>query len=253
MPTVAKILRYPVKGLSPQELPDVALTPDQALPFDRKYALLQGTATAESGHHEEGWRPKTDFLMLMRHEKLATLHTEFDEATQMLVIHRAGKPVARGRLDQPMGRMLVEQFFAAYMKDAAPGAPKIAEAQGFAFTDTKHQMVSLLNPASVRDIERITRHPVDPNRFRANLWLDDLPAWAEREWVGKTITVGGARMEVLHDITRCAATEVDPATGARDLNVLQALQRGFGHAQCGIYARVTDGGRVAQGDPVTVD
>lgn len=251
--TVATIRRYPVKGLSAQALTAVELTAGRTLPFDRHYALLHGPA-AEVEH--EGWRPKSEFFTLVRNEKLAALETEFDEDTQTLLIRRNGRQVARGRLDQPTGRMLIEQFFAAYMAGAAPGAPKIAQGEGFAFTDTEAPLVSLLNLASVHDIERVTKKPVDPGRFRANLWLDGLAPWAEREWIGRTLTVGGATLEVVKPIGRCAAIDVAPSGtpdgGSRELNLLQALSRGFGHTQCGVYARVVAGGRVAVGDPVVV-
>ncbi len=249
--TVTTIRRYPVKGLSAQDLPTVALTADQPLPFDRCYALLHGTAAEMS---PEAWRPKSEFFTLLRNEKLAALETEFDEDTQTLLIRRNGRQVARGQLDQPMGRMLIEQFFAAYMAGAAPGAPKIVQADGFAYTDVEAPLLSLLNPASVHDIERVTKQPVDPGRLRANLWLDGLPAWAERAWVGHTLTIGGATLEVVEPISRCAAIDVAPSGGAeggsRTLNLLQALRRGFGHTQCGVYARVVTGGRVALGDAV---
>jgi MOSC domain-containing protein len=60
--------------------------------------------------------------------------------------------------------------------------------------------------------------------------------------------MGGARLRVIAAITRCAATQVNPATAARDLDIVGALQRGFGHNLMGIYAEVTEGGEVAQGD-----
>lgn len=251
---VANILRYPVKGLSAQELPAATLTVGAGLPLDRRYALLLGTLTPDVGVPEEGgWRAKTDFLALDRHERLAALHTEFDPDTHMLVIRRNGKPVSRGRLDQPMGRTLVEQFFTAYMAGSVPGVPRIQEGGAdFAFTDVREPLVSILNLASVHDIERVAKQPVDPHRFRANLWLDGVPAWAERSWVGRTLSIGDVRLEVTAPITRCPATEVNPQTGARDLNVVQTLKRGYGHAQCGVYARVVAGGSIATGDGVTL-
>jgi len=249
--TVANIRRYPVKGLSAQDLPAVELTAGQTLPFDRAYAVLHGPAAAID---QEGWRPKSEFFTLARNAKLAALETEFDEATQTLVVRRNGRQVARGRLDEPTGHMLLEQFFTAYMAGEVPGVPKIAEARGFAYTDTEAPLVSLLNLASAHDIERVTKEPVDPGRFRANLWLDGLEPWAEREWVGRTLTVGGATLEVVKPIGRCPAIDVAPSGtphgGSRELNLLQALRRGFGHTQCGVYARVVTGGRVALGDPV---
>ena len=49
---------------------------------------------------------------------------------------------------------------------------------------------------------------------------------------------------------RCAATEVDPDTGIRDLAVPQALMDNFGHVDCGVYAEVVEAGPIAVGDLV---
>ncbi|PWC52898.1 MOSC domain-containing protein [Azospirillum sp. TSO22-1] len=252
MTTVAAIRRYPIKGLSAEDLPAVELTAGRTLPFDRTYAILHGPAAEMD---QEGWRPKSEFFTLVRNEKLAALDTEFDTETSALTIRRNGRPVARGRLDQPMGRTLIEQFFAAYMAGAAPGAPKIAEGKGFAFTDKEAPMVSLLNLASVHDLERLTKEPVDPGRFRANLWLDGLAPWVERDWAaGTAIRVGASVLEVVQPVGRCAAIDVAPAGtpegGSRALNLLTAMRRGLGHTHCGVYARVVTGGRVAVGDAV---
>ena len=62
----------------------------------------------------------------------------------------------------------------------------------------------------------------------------------------------GARLKVLKRITRCAATNVDPDTGLRDLEVPQALTRHLGHDDCGIYAEVVKGGEIAQGDNIEI-
>jgi uncharacterized protein YcbX len=57
---------------------------------------------------------------------------------------------------------------------------------------------------------------------------------------------------VFKRIVRCAATEVDPATGARDLAVPRGLMDHFGHTDCGVYAEVIAGGDVAPGDRIEV-
>ena len=41
---------------------------------------------------------------------------------------------------------------------------------------------------------------------------------------------------------RCAATEVDPDTGIRDLPIPRTLMQTYGHADCGVYAEVIEGG-----------
>ncbi|MGH7006270.1 MAG: MOSC domain-containing protein, partial [Alphaproteobacteria bacterium] len=83
-----------------------------------------------------------------------------------------------------------------------------------------------------------------------NLHFDGVAAWAERAWPGKRIAVGGAVLEVMEPINRCAATEVNPTTALRDLRTLRGLTEGFGHVEMGVYAKVVAAGRVARGAPL---
>ena len=247
---ITEIHRYPVKGLNAESLARVALMPGEGLPHDRRFALAHGSTRFDTQAPE--WRPKTQFLMLMRDEKLAQLRVTFDEETGELAIHRAGKRVVRGKATEPLGRSLIEQFFAAFMGTAARGAPKLLEAPGHMFTDVPEKCLSLINLASVADLERVIRAPVDPLRFRANVYFEGAPAWAEFDWLGKEIGIGAARLRITARIDRCAAANVNPETAARDMNVIKALQRGFGHIDMGVYAEVIGGGEIATGDSFAV-
>ena len=250
--TAAKICRYPLKGLSAEVLDSVSLSPGRGIPSDRRFALALGSTPTDGP--ETPWMPKTSFLTLLAHEKLAALKTRFDDESGILVIERGGKPVARGKITESVGRALIEEFFAAYMGDAARGRPKLVRAAaGEVLSDHSTAVVSFINLASVRDLERVTGAPIDPVRFRGNIYLQGAEAWSEFDWVGREITVGGVRVTVTERIGRCAATNVDPETGTRDLNLPGDLKRGFGHANMGIYATVTAAGRVAAGDPVSLD
>lgn len=245
---IAAIYRYPVKGLTPEPLDRVALTPGEGLPQDRRFALAHGNTQFDVG--APAWMPKTNFLMLARNERLARLKTQFDEASGVLTIQRDGKAVASGNLQEVAGRTVIEQFFAAYMGSEARGAPKIVEAPGHMFSDTARKVVSIIGLESVRDLERVVRAPVDPRRFRANVYVEGGRAWQEFDWLGKELRLGSARLRVVDKIDRCAATNVDPETGLRDLNIPLSLQQGFQHVCTGIYAEVLTGGTAAVGDPL---
>jgi hypothetical protein len=246
---VAAIHRYPVKGLSFQALDRVALKAGEMLPFDRAYALALGSTVFDPARPE--WMAKTNFLMLMRDEKLAALTTAFDPDTQTLTVSRGGKQVAKGRLDDPMGRAVIEQFFAAYMGEAARGQPKLVAAPGHNFSDVNRKVLSIINLASVKDLERVTGAPVDPLRFRGNLLVEGLPAWQEFQWVGKEFRIGDVPVRTIKRIQRCAATSVNPATAMRDINVVQALVRGYRHADMGIYVEVLKDGTLERGAMLT--
>lgn len=247
--TIDAIHYYPVKGLTAQRLDQTQLTAGECLPQDRRFAILHRATHFDPANPV--WKPKTNFLALVRDEKLATLDAVYDPQTCLLVLHRNGKPVARGQIDTPTGRLLIDQFLSAYMDGgSAPGPYKLVESPGHHFTDIPDKAVSLINLASVQDIERVAKAPVDPLRLRGNLHLAGLPAWAEMGWVGRRLAVGEAELEIFKTTTRCAAIEVNPGTGERDLALLKALKTGFNHAVCGIYARVVKDGPIRQGDTV---
>ncbi|WP_342236450.1 MOSC domain-containing protein [Inquilinus sp. OTU3971] len=246
---LAELYRYPVKGMTGQKLAATDLAAGETLPHDRRFAIVHGASQCDPT--APSWQPKRQFLQRMTDERLALLGIDYDDATEALTLKRDGKQVARGLLSLPIGQELINQFLNAFMKDPR-GAVKIVSAPGIAFTDKPEKLVSLINLASVKDIERVTRAPVDPRRFRGNLILDGLPAWTEFDWIGRELAIGPARLKVVSRITRCAATNVNPATGDRDLNIPKALITGFGHADCGIYAEVLAGGRIAEGDTLTV-
>jgi uncharacterized protein len=249
-PHVQSLYRYPIKGLTPEPVTAVSLEAGGTMPFDRAFAIENGPGRFDPEHPRH--LPKINFLMLMRDERLATLQTRFDDATQTLTILRAGKQVARGQLTTPLGRQMIEQFMAAYMKGSLRGAPKVVLAEGHSFSDVSAKCLHIANLASLRDLERVAGRPLDPLRFRANVYLDGLPAWEEFRWLDRTITIGGIEVQVFDRTQRCDATNVDPATGVRDMAVPALLQRNFGHSDFGVYGKIIRGGQLAVGDSVSV-
>jgi uncharacterized protein YcbX len=245
---IEAIYRYPVKGLSPQKLQDTVLAPGRTLPADRLYAIENGPSgfdPAAPSHF-----PKIRFLMLMRNERLAALHTGYDEASHTLVIRHDGREAVRADLRTREGRLAVEAFMRRYVPDELHGPPKVLFGDGHSFSDNASKVVSIINLGSVAEIETAMAAPVDPLRFRANLYVRGWPAWSEFDFVGRELAIGNARLKVIKRIKRCAATEVDPVTGTRDLHVLKALMDKFGHVDCGIYAQVVAGGPIAPGDSI---
>ena len=130
------------------------------------------------------------------------------------------------------------------------GPPKVLSGGDHSFSDVARKVVSIINLASVAALEDIVGQPVDPLRFRGNLYVSGWPAWSEFEKVGRTLVAGDARLNVVKVTSRCAAINVDPVTAARDLNLPQAMMRHLGHMDCGIYAEVVADGRISAGDAI---
>jgi len=248
---ITGLYRYPVKGLTPEALEQVALRTGETLPSDRRYAIENGQSGFDPA--APSWMPKTVFLMLMRNERLAALRTHFEDESHVLTIHRDGKMVARGDLETAEGRAAIEGFFAQNFVPELKGAPKILVSPGHSFSDVAKKVVSIINLASVRAVETMVSADVNPLRFRANLYARGWPAWHEQGLVGARLAIGEARLKVVKTITRCAATNVDPDTAARDLEIPTAIQNRLGHNECGIYAEVIKGGTIEIGDTIAVE
>jgi len=254
--SVARICRYPVKGLSAEDMGRVRLTAGQCLPHDRRFALAHEATQFDPACPV--WLPKTNFLMLMRNAELARLRTRFDEHSGSFTIERDGQMALKADITDPAQRPLIARFFVDFLGAVDTGTPWIVEAPGHTFSDARQKpnsstfkYVSIVNLASIRALERAAELPIDPIRFRANVYLEGLPAWAEFDWVDSEITIGDARLRVVSRIGRCAATTVNPSTAERDLDVLTILQRSFGHCCMGVYGEVIGGGEIATGDSVT--
>ena len=248
---IASLYRYPVKGLSPEPLPRVALAVGQTLPADRRYAVENGPTGFDPA--EPKWLPKIHYLMLMRDERLAALRTCFDDASHVLTIKRDGAIVAQGDLETAEGRTAIERFFAADFVTELKGPPKVLSGGGYSFSDVPKKVVSIINLSSVAAIEDIVGRPVDPLRFRANLYVRGWPAWHEFELLDQTLAIGEARLKVVKRIVRCAAINVDPETAARDLNIPHALMQRLGHGDCGVYAEVIAGDTIGVGDAIAME
>ncbi|MCB4770811.1 MOSC domain-containing protein [Ancylobacter sp. Lp-2] len=248
--SVASIYRYPVKGLTPERLNVAELTTGGYFPGDRLFAVENGPSGFVA--EEPVFQPKIKFLMLMRNERLAALEARYDDATSTLIIRHEGTEVARGDLSTEEGRAAIELFFLRYARYELRGAPKVLAApEGFRFVDTTEGYVSLINLASCQALEEMTGKPVDPLRFRANLYLAGMEPWEEMDLVGHTIEIGEqVRLKITESIVRCAATNVDPVTAVRDLDIPGTLMRRLGHNHCGIFAEVVAGGVIADGDAV---
>jgi uncharacterized protein YcbX len=249
---VTGLYRYPVKGLSPEPLPRAPLRVGQTLPADRRYAIENGP----SGFDPEApqWMAKIHFLMLMRNERLAALHSRFEDAANFLTIRKDGDVVARGDLETAAGRAAIEAYLGENFPSELRGPPKVLSGRDHSFSDVARKVVSIINLGSVRAVESMVGGAaVHPLRFRANLYLEGWPAWHELDLVGQTLAIGDARLKVVKRIVRCAAVNVDPETAQRDLEIPPTIMRRLGHMDCGIYAEVIADGEIGVGDRIDVE
>jgi uncharacterized protein YcbX len=244
------LYRYPVKGLTAERLTEVAVTPGNPIPWDRAFALaLDGVSFDQAQPH---FLPKVNFLQLMKNARAAMLSARFDADTGILSISRPnGGGVSENVLSKE-GRARVASFLTAFMRGELKGSPRLLFAPGHSFSDARERAVSIINLASIADLERHVGAPRHLMRFRANLYVSGAEPWAEETWEGRVINIGEAAIRVIRFIPRCAATQVNPDTAERDADPIRELREGFGHVNLGAFAEVVRGGIIRQDDQVTL-
>lgn len=245
---VAALARHPVKSFSPEPLERVALARGAWFPGDRLFAVENGPTGFDPAAPVH--MPKLRYLTLMRIEALARLSTRYDDESGVFSLSEGGRVVAQGDLATPEGRAEIERFLIGYLGEALSGPPRVLVApEGFRFTDSPTGYVSILNRANLAALETRLGAPLDPRRFRMNVELEGLAPFAELDLVGRALEApSGLRLRIRERTVRCAATNVDPDTGIRDLAVPRALMQGWGHSDCGVYAEIEASGSLAIGE-----
>jgi len=240
---LAHIWRHPIKGIGAEPLERVSLSPGRPLPLDRAWAVLE-----DGGESGPGWRSCRNFLRGAKGPSLMAITARVEGET----IHLSHPDRPDLSLVPPHDAdALFDWLRPIYPADRRPPAA-LVQSPSEGMSDAPFASVAILNLSSLRALSQKVGQPLDPRRFRGNLWLDGLAPWEEFDLVGKTLAIGDARLEIVEPIGRCRATEANPDTGRRDAPTLQALQDGWGHTEFGVYATVQTGGDIALGDEATL-
>src|SRR5260370_3100588 len=117
----AALFRYPLKVLSPEPRGLAALQVAQPLPADRRYAIENGPSGFDPA--APAWMPKSQFLMLMRNERLAEVKTHFEDSTNLLTIRDGGKVAAGADLQTAESHAANEGVFAMNFPPDPKGPP----------------------------------------------------------------------------------------------------------------------------------
>jgi uncharacterized protein len=242
---VAAIWRHPIKAHGRERLPEVALEAGRTLPGDRAWAVLH-----EAGHARRGeWAACRNFTRGAGTPSLMAIEARTLEDGRIALTHPEWPlldfdPVTEAAVFLDWVRPLMADGRAAPV-----GIVPAPERQGM--TDVPDPWISLFGLASHRDVaSRLGRDDLSTERWRANIVLAGVAPWEEFDWVGREVRIGDATIAVRERVGRCLATAANPATGNRDADTLGTLEAIHGERHFAVYAEVTRGGRVAEGDRV---
>jgi uncharacterized protein YcbX len=113
--------------------------------------------------------------------------------------------------------------------------------------------LSLLSTSSLVSLGALVGTELDPRRFRPNLVVETHEdGFPEDAWVGRTLSIGTMTMRGDERDGRCVMINVDPATTARNPDVLRAVAQQ--RQNClGLCGSTVVQGQVSVGDVVYLD
>lgn len=239
---LVQITRHPIKGHGREDLASVRLLAGACLPWDRHWAVAH-----EAARLTDGWNPCMNFARGAKAPALMAVDSTLDEQTATITLRHPDRGAITFRPDDPADLPRFLDWLDPLIPPNRARPARIVSA-GRGMTDSDFPSVAILNRASLGDLSARMGHDLSPHRWRGNLWLEGAAPWAEWDWIGRDIRIGGAVLRVQERITRCVATTVDPNTGISDADTLAALDAAFGHQDFGLYATVVQDGEIALGD-----
>jgi len=265
---VKQLFTHPVKGLTPQVKDRVFLKAGHGIPGDRAFALMyEDVSSGDTINHVStvvAWMKKQNFAMQADWPGLAALDCDYHPETDELTVKRQGVKLLVAQTHTPAGRYAIGAFFTGYLAAIYPNQAArhpdrsplrlVGDRSGETrYPDREPVHLSLVSQATLDELARLAGKPIDVRRFRPNVLLEGVAAWAEFDWVGQEIQLGTARLEITAPINRCLNIDVNPDTGERDIPLLSLLQKHFQHKQTGVLAKIITDGTVAVGDSLIVN
>jgi uncharacterized protein len=246
---VASLWRHPIKAHGVEPLDAVTLSAGETMPWDRVWAIAHEAAKVTPGSRD--WAPCMNFSRGAKSPALMAIRARTDEAAGRLRLSHPHQPdIDVDPDDAADAQALVD--WAAALANPGRARPAFIVRARTGMTDSEYPTLSLLNRATLAALAQALGKPLAEERFRGNVWLEGLPPFAEFDLVGRDLRLGEATVHVRERITRCTATAVDPETGVPDADTLGALRANWAHQDFGVYVTVSEGGRVALGDPVSL-
>ena len=260
MSHVVALYRYPVKGFTPEACDSLTVQDDGKVAGDR----VLGVRFADTQAADDAWSRKTGMAALVNTPGLARLQVKFDEKSLRLQMRLADSVIVDDVLSTE-GRQRIGAALANYVLQQAEnplaGHPErlplrvIGDGRSPRYHDEEPGRITLHGRGSLLALQTAIGSDVSEVRFRSNIAIDGIAAWAELGWIGRRIRIGAVEFDVVRPKTRCLATHANPVTGERDLPILETLREKLGHELPTFGVAMMPrhaGGQISVGDSVTV-
>ncbi|MEX0969929.1 MAG: MOSC domain-containing protein [Paracoccaceae bacterium] len=249
MAQLAHIWRHPIKSHGHEAIERASLIPGQGLPLDRVWAVIHANSQVDVA--APAWASCRNFVIGADVVGLGAISAETG-ADGRITLRHPSRDLITLDLDDAADQARLLEWSKPLIPADRPAATAVVRLQNHGVFDTDFASISLNNLASLGALSAQAGQSMDMRRFRGNLWVDGLDAWAEHSWCGRSLRIGTASFQVVEPIARCAATTVNPKTAVADVQTPYLLRKHWGHRDFGVYLRVLEAGDIALHDELVL-
>ena len=242
----------PIKSLSFQSAQTLIIKKDIGIVEDRIFAFSRGLNELDAKRVEKdpSDRQLINFLTLKNSPVLNKYNFKYKNET--IAIFKDGKEIASYPIQEKknLTKKLLE------LEPDLPNPTYLLKNELFPFYDTTSSSsvsntISLINLNSIKDFTEKINKEIEFKRFRGNIYIKDLKAFEERNWINKVITINNTKFKVLKNIPRCSATNLKINSNEADINLPNMLKKTYGHIDMGIYLAPLNNGQIKVGDSIS--
>ena len=252
-PVVSSIHFSPIKSLSFQSINTAIIKKDIGFEEDRIFAFSRAIdiSLAQTIEKDPSERELIHFLTLKNTPALNKYDFKFENG--MISISKDNLEISTYPIEDK--EAISKEI--SKLEPNLPGPIFFLKNELFPFYDTTNSSsvsntISLINLNSIKDFNQKINKEIEFQRFRGNIYIKDLEAFEERNWINKTIKINEAEFKVLKHIPRCSATNLKVNSDQADINLPNELKKTYGHMDMGIYLYPLNNGKISVNDELII-
>ena len=241
-PIIRKLYFSPVKSLSFSNQKKLIVKKNIGIINDRIFAFTRLIDKKESYNYEKYPKKRNlNFFLTLRNSPFLNKYNfEYRDNVLSLVINN--KLIKKILLDNRNNFEILSKEL-KHREKLITKMPFLIYNKYSPFFDTMPDIsISLINTRSIEDFEDKINLKIGHERFRANIYMNNIDPWKEFNWIGRKISINNCLFKVTQKIPRCSATNLIPKTETSDMNLPLKLKEIYNHINMGVYLMpLTDG------------
>ena len=248
---IENLFYSPVKSISFEESESLNVLTDRGIESDRIFAFVQNldSNSIKNLIEDPKSRKLNNFLTLKNSPELNQYN--FTYAKNKLILKKKDEIIISiNPFSKNEKKLLCDKINQIILKDKK--LDLLMDEKNPFFDTMPNNSISLINKKSISDFSNKISANIEFERFRANIYIDGLAAWEERNWIGKTIKINNIDFFVSAEISRCSATNLKPSTDIVTINLPNQLKKTYDHINMGIYLVPLQNGVISKNDKIII-